>query len=111
MNADSVTLQPSFNTTESNMKKILIAGTLAALTAGAALANEPTSATSMDPAATFKSLDTDGNGRISESEARANPELAAGYRNAVSDASGGMTAEEFARWHSSRTPSQTPPSN
>ena len=93
------------------MKKVLVAGALAALAAGAALANEPTSSSSMDPAAAFKSLDTDGNGRISESEARANPELAAGYSSAVSDASGGMTVEEFNRWHSSRTPAQTPPSN
>ena len=93
------------------MKQVLIAGALAALVAGAAFANEPATATSMDPAAAFKSLDTDGNGRISESEARANPELAAGYRNAVSDATGGMTVEEFNRWHSSRTPGQTPPSN
>lgn len=92
------------------MKKIILAGTLAVLAAGAALANEPT-ATSMDPTATFKSLDTDGNGRISESEARANPELAAGYRQAVSDANGGMTMDEFNAWHSSRKPSHTPPSN
>ena len=93
------------------MKQVLLAGALAALAAGAALANEPTSSSSMDPAATFKSLDTDGNGRISESEARANPELSSGYRNAVSDASSGMTMEEFSRWHSSQSSSQTPPSN
>ncbi len=94
------------------MKQFLLAGALAALAAGAALANEPATTSSADPAAAFKSLDADGNGRISESEARANPELAAGYRNAVSDASGGMTAEEFKRWHSSRTPGQTtPPGN
>ena len=94
--------------------EVLIAGALAAaLAAGAALANEPTSSSSStDPAAAFKSLDTDGNGRISESEARANPELASGYRTAASDPNGGMTMEEFSRWHSSRATGQTtPPGN
>jgi heat shock protein HslJ len=93
------------------MKQVLIAGALAALAAGAALANQTTTTSSADPAATFKSLDTDGNGRISESEARAHPELSSGFRSAVSDASSGMTMEEFTRWHSSQTSSQTPPSN
>lgn len=92
------------------MKLPLIAGVLA-LAASAAFANEPTTATATDPAATFKSLDTDGNGRISESEARAHPELSTGYRSAVADANGGMTMEEFNAWHASQKPSQTPPSN
>ena len=47
-----------------------------------------------------------------ESEARANPELASGYRTAASDPNGGMTMEEFSRWHSSRATGQTtPPGN
>jgi hypothetical protein len=94
------------------MKLPLLAGVLA-LTVGAAFANEPTSTTTADPAATFKSLDTDGNGRISESEARANPELSAGFSSAVSDRNSGMTMEEFNAWHASKAPSQTPtpPSN
>ena len=92
------------------MKLPLIAAALA-LTASAAFATEPTTTSSSDPAATFKSLDTDGNGRISESEARANPELSSGYRSAVSDANSGMTMEEFNAWHASRQQGQTPPSN
>ncbi|HEU4516023.1 MAG TPA: hypothetical protein VFR77_01865 [Steroidobacteraceae bacterium] len=91
------------------MKLPLIAGVLA-LAASAAFANEPTATTATDPAATFKSLDADGNGRISESEARAHPDLSAGYRSAVADANGGMTMEEFNAWHASKQ-SQTPPSN
>jgi Ca2+-binding EF-hand superfamily protein len=93
------------------MKQVLIAGALAALAAGAAFADQTTTTSSADPAATFKSLDTDGNGRISESEARAHPQLSSGYRSAVSDANSGMTMEEFTRWHSSQSSSQTPPSN
>ena len=94
------------------MKLPLLAGVLA-LTVGAAFANEPTSTTTADPAATFKSLDTDGNGRISESEARAHPQLSSGYRSAVSDANSGMTMEEFNSWHASQSSCQTPtpPSN
>ena len=92
------------------MKLPLIAGALA-LAASVALANEPSTPSSADPSATFKSLDTDGNGRISESEARAHPELSAGYRNAVSDSNSGMTMEEFNAWHSSQKSSQSPPSN
>jgi hypothetical protein len=92
------------------MKLPLIAGVLA-LAASAAFANEPTATAATDPAATFKSLDADGNGRISESEARAHPELSAGYRQAVADANGGMTMEEFNAWHASKQTGQTPPSN
>jgi hypothetical protein len=92
------------------MKLPLIAGVLALATT-AALANEPMTSSSADPSATFKSLDTDGNGRISETEARANPELSAGYRSAVSDATSGMTMEEFNAWHASQKSSQSPPSN
>ena len=92
------------------MKLPLLAGVLA-LAASAAFANEPMTSSASDPAATFKSLDTDGNGRISESEARANPELSSGYRSAVADANGGMTMEEFNAWHASQKSSQTPPSN
>jgi hypothetical protein len=94
------------------MKLPILAGVLA-LTVGAAFANEPTSTTTADPAAAFKSLDTDGNGRISESEASANPALSSGFKSAVSDASSGMTMEEFTAWHASQTQGQapTPPSN
>jgi hypothetical protein len=92
------------------MKLPLIAGALA-LATSVALANETMNPTSADPSSTFKSLDADGNGRISESEARAHPELSAGFREAVSDASTGMTMEEFSAWHASQQPSQSPPSN
>ena len=93
------------------MKLPLLAAALA-LTASAAFANDPTTTSAAaDPAATFKSLDTDGNGRISESEARAHPELSTGFRSAVADASSGMTVEEFTAWHASQKSSQTPPSN
>jgi hypothetical protein len=95
---------------EPDMKLPLIAGALA-LVASAAFANEPTATTATDPAATFKSLDTDGNGRISESEARAHPELSTGFSSAVADASSGMTMEEFNAWHASQQTSQSPPSN
>ena len=92
------------------MKLPLIAAAIA-LAASAAFANEPTATTATDPAATFKSLDTDANGRISESEARAHHELSSGFRSAVADASSGMTMEEFNAWHASQKSSQTPPSN
>jgi hypothetical protein len=94
------------------MNRVILACALTTLAAGAAFANEPTStATSADPAATFKTLDTNGDGRISETEARAHAELNAGFRDAVSDASAGMTMEEFNAWVASRPASQTPPSN
>jgi hypothetical protein len=91
------------------MKLSLLAGALA-LTAAAAFANDPTSTTA-DPSATFRSLDTDGNGRISESEASAHPGLSAGYRDAVSDANSGMTEAEFNAWHATQGSTQSPPSN
>jgi hypothetical protein len=96
------------------MKLSIITGVLAALAASAAIANDPTTTTtsSTDAAATFKSLDTDGNGRISESEAASHAELSAGYRTAVSDSASGMTMEEFNSWYASRQQStQAPPSN
>jgi len=93
------------------MKLPIITGVIAALAAGAAIAGDPTSTTaSTDTAATFKSLDTDGNGRISESEAASHAQLSAGYRTAVSDSASGMTMEEFNSWYA-RQSTQTPPSN
>ena len=91
----------------------IITGVVAALAAGAAIAGDPMNTTaSTDAAATFKSLDTDGNGRISESEAASHAELSAGYRTAVSDSASGMTMEEFNSWYASRQQSnQAPPSN
>jgi hypothetical protein len=95
------------------MKLRIITGVVAALAAGAAIAGDPmTTTASTDAAATFKSLDTDGNGRISESEAASHAELSAGYRTAVSDSASGMTMEEFNSWYASRQQStQAPPSN
>jgi hypothetical protein len=94
------------------MKLSLLTGAVALAMTTAAFANEPASTTTtMDPAATFKSLDTDGNGRISETEARAHDALSAGYRDAVSDSAQGMTMEEFNAWHANQKPSGTPPSN
>jgi hypothetical protein len=95
------------------MKLPIITGVIAALAAGAAIAGDPmTTTASTDAAATFKSLDTDGNGRISESEAASHAELSAGYRTAVSDSASGMTMEEFNSWYASRQQStQAPPSN
>ena len=95
------------------MKLRVITGVVAALAAGAAMAGDPmTTTASTDAAATFKSLDTDGNGRISESEAASHAELSAGYRTAVSDSASGMTMEEFNSWYASRQQStQAPPSN
>ena len=94
------------------MKQVILACALATLAAGAAFANEPTSTTTAaDATATFKSLDTNADGRISETEARAHAELNAGFRDAVSDSSAGMTMEEFNAWVASRKATQTPPSN
>jgi hypothetical protein len=95
------------------MKLRIITGVVAALAAGAAIAGDPmTTTASTDAAATFKSLDTDGNGRISETEAASHAELSAGYRTAVSDSASGMTMEEFNSWYASRQQStQAPPSN
>ena len=95
------------------MKLRIITGVVAALAAGAAIAGDPmTTTASTDAAATFKSLDTDGNGRISENEAAGHAELSAGYRTAVSDSASGMTMEEFNSWYASRQQStQAPPSN
>ncbi len=109
--ADSNGLQPGLTTMEGYMKRVILAAAIAALATGAAFANEPTTATSADLAATFKSLDTDGNGRISRTEAGAHAELSAAYPDAVSDANAGMTMDEFNKWHASQMSSQMPPSN
>jgi len=94
------------------MKSTMLAGALAALAVGAALANEPpVNTTSGDQSITFKSLDTNGDGRISEAEAGVNPDLTSGYRGAVSDPSKGMTQAEFDTWNASRQQGQTPPSH
>lgn len=95
------------------MKPTILAGVLGALAVSAAFAQQPmnNTATPGDPGVTFKSLDTDGDGRISQTEAQANPDLSSGYQGAVSDASKGMTEDEFNAWNSSRQPGQTPPSH
>jgi hypothetical protein len=106
------------------MKLPIFAGALAIVAATSAFAGEPTNpATAMDPTATFKSLDTDGNGMISATEARAHDALNAGYRDAVSDADKGMSMAEFEAWaasqkpgamtpnSSSTAPTEVPPSN
>ena len=91
------------------MKKAILFGALAALTASSAFANEPTSTTTAsDPGAKFKSLDTNGDGYISQSEASAHPELNSAFTGAVSDASKGMTQQEFDAWQAKQ--GQTPPS-
>ena len=93
------------------MKRAILLGALSALAISAAFANEPTNtATAGDPSVTFKSLDTDGDGRISQTEASANPELSSAYSGAVSDASKGMTQQEFDSWNADRQSGQTPPS-
>jgi len=94
------------------MKLPIFAGALAVVAATAAFAGDPVNqSTSADPKATFKSLDTDGNGRISATEARAHPELSAGYQGAVSDSDKGMSMAEFDAWAASRQPATMPPSN
>lgn len=94
------------------MKLPLITGALAVVAASAAFAGDPVNkTTSADPAATFKSLDVDGNGRISATEARAHRDLNAGYQGAVSDSDKGMTMAEFDAWAASQKPAATPPSN
>jgi hypothetical protein len=97
---------------ESYMKLPLIAGALAVVAATAAFAGDPVNTTTTaDPKATFKSLDTDGNGRISAAEARAHHDLNAGYQGAVSDSEKGMSMAEFEAWASSQKPATMPPSN
>lgn len=94
------------------MKLPLLGGVLAVVAATAAFAGDPMNKdTSADSKATFKSLDTDGNGRISADEARAHPELNSGYQGAVSDSTQGMTAAEFDTWAASRQSTTAPPRN
>lgn len=91
------------------MKPAILFGALAALTVSSAFANEPTgTTTASDSSAKFKSLDTNGDGYISQSEASAHPELNSAFTGAVSDASKGMTQQEFDAWHAKQ--SQQPPS-
>lgn len=94
------------------MKLPLIAGVIALTAATAAFAGDPVNqTTSADPTATFKSLDVDGNGRISAAEARAHPELNAGFRGAVADSEKGMSTAEFDAWAAGQKPVAMPPSN
>jgi hypothetical protein len=94
------------------MKLSYVAGTLVVMAATTALANDPANpTTSADPTATFQSLDTDGNGRISATEARAHHELNAGYENAVSDPNQGMSMEEFEAWTASQKPGAMAPNS
>lgn len=93
------------------MKLPLIAGALAIAATTAAFANDPARTTSADPAATFQSLDVDGNGRISAEEARMHEGLSADFSGAVNDSSQGMTKAEFDTWAANRKPPTTPPGN
>lgn len=94
------------------MKLPLIAGALAVVAATSAFAGDPVNkTTSADPTATFKSLDVDGDGRISATEARSHHELNAGYQGAVSDSDKGMTMAEFEAWAAGKKPAATPPNN
>ncbi len=94
------------------MKLALIGGVLAVVAATAAFAGDPMNMDMpADSKATFKSLDTDGNGRISATEARAHAKLNSGYKGAVSDSNQGMTAAEFDTWSASQKPAAVPPSN
>lgn len=92
------------------MKLPILAGALAILATGAAFAGEPVSnSPSANPSDTFKSLDTDGNGRISAVEARKLDALHAGYGEAVSDSNKGMSMDEFNAWAAShKSDSMTP---
>lgn len=92
------------------MKLTLLAGAIAMCAAGAALANDPTSTTSTMPTVTFESLDTNGDGRISATEARVHKDLDAGYSGAVSDSDIGMSQAEFDAWVASQK-TLIPPSN
>jgi hypothetical protein len=94
--------QPSLDSTEPYVKLPILAGALAILATGAAFAGEPVNtSTSANPSDTFKSLDTDGNGRISADEARKLDVLHAGYGAAVSDSNKGMSMDEFNAWAAS----------
>ena len=91
------------------MKSTILVGTIAALAVSGAFANEPQGATPGSSGVDFKSLDTNGDGRISQSEASASPELSSAYSTAASDPSKGMTQQEFDAWKSQQS-GQTPPS-
>lgn len=93
------------------MKLSLMAGVLAIVASTAAFANDPANTTSANPAATFQSLDVDGNGRISAEEARMHEGLSADFSGTVKDSSQGMTKAEFDTWAANRKPATTPPSN
>jgi len=94
------------------MKLPYFAGALAVMAATAAFAGDPANTNaSADPAATFKSLDTDGNGRISATEARVHNELNAGFKDAVSDPNQGMSMAEFESWTASQKPGAMTPNS
>ena len=90
---------------EWRMKLTLLAGAIALCAAGAAFATTPTYMPPTTPiAATFETPDTNGDGRISATEARAHKELDAGYRDAVSGSEKDMPQAEFDTWVRSQMP-------
>jgi len=91
------------------MKLPLLVGALAIAATSAAFAGDPVSTAAADPAATFKTLDADGNGYISANEARAHDGLNAGYASAVSDSNKGMSMAEFETWHANQKPDAMTP--
>jgi Ca2+-binding EF-hand superfamily protein len=76
------------------MKYPIILLCAAALTSGAALAGEKPASSAGD---TFKQLDQDSDGRISATEAEANPSVAANFRTLDGDSDGFVTKREFRR--------------
>ena len=89
--------------------RLFIAGTVAALLhTGAALAQSPTPAAEPQPAqqgATFESLDTDSDGRISKAEAAVNANVTAQFSAYDKNSNGFIEREEVS---SSSTPPPDP---
>ena len=91
------------------MKTRLILVCSAALLTSAALANDMDKQESKSGTSdTFKSLDTDGDGKISKAEASANAHIAASFDKLDGNSDGYVTKREFER---NTMPKQKPGSN
>lgn len=80
------------------MKTRIILLCSAALLSSAALANEAANDTDAKGAgATFKALDTDGDGKLSKDEAAANTQLSASFDKLDGNSDGFVSKREFQR--------------
>ncbi len=86
------------------MKNMLLTGVFATVLSGAALAGDGMKA------ATFESLDTDGDGEISSAEAALHQGLKGAYKTADSNADGQVVRSEFDAWTSATKRDMSKPS-